>query len=220
MPASIPNFPLTFLEGDHPIPGAHSLEAGQKTLEFVSSLGPDDLLFCLISGGGSALVTTQLEGVSLEDLQALTSTLLACGARIDEINSLRRRLERLKGGGLVKASNGATIVSLILSDVVGNPLEAIASGPTAPDPTSRSDATGVAGEISDCLEKSRFHSRRPGADSGNTQTGRSHLRESPECHCGEQPAGCPGCPGTGRDGGIPSVSSAYRPARRGAPGRL
>ena len=136
-------FPLTFLEGDHPIPGVHSIEAGQKTLQFVSSLGPQDLLFCLISGGGSALLTTPIKGVLPEHLEALTTTLLACGARVDEINSLRRRLERLKGGGLVKASNGATIVSLILSDVVNNPLEAIASGPTAPDPTSRSEAMAV-----------------------------------------------------------------------------
>lgn len=134
---------LTILQGDHPIPGVHSLLAGAKAMEFVSSLGPDDLLFCLISGGGSALVTAPLEGLSLEDIQALTSALLACGARIDEINAMRRRLEQLKGGGLVRLSNGATIVSLILSDVVGNPLETIASGPTAPDPTSKSDALAL-----------------------------------------------------------------------------
>ena len=139
----IPEFAFTLLEGDHPVPAVHSLEAGQKTLEFVSALGPDDLLFCLVSGGGSALVTTPLEGLSLMDLQTLTSILLACGARVNEINSLRRRLERLKGGGLVRASNGATIVSLVLSDVVGNPLEAIASGPTAPDPTSKNAALAL-----------------------------------------------------------------------------
>lgn len=131
--------PFTVLHGDHPVPDIHSLDAGQKALDFVSALGPQDLLFCLISGGGSALVATPLEGIALQDLQALTSLLLTCGARIDEFNSLRRRLERLKGGGLVRISNGATIISLILSDVVGNPLEAIASGPTAPDPTRRSD---------------------------------------------------------------------------------
>jgi glycerate 2-kinase len=152
--SAIPEFPFTILEGGHPIPDEHSLEAGKKTIEFVSSLGPGDLLFCLISGGGSALVSTPLEGLSLEDMQAFTSALLACGARIDEINSLRRRLERLKGGGLVRASNGATIVSLILSDVVGNPLEAIASGPTAPDPMTRSDALAV-------LEKYGLRGRVP-----------------------------------------------------------
>ena len=137
--SEVPQLPFTILEGGHPIPDILSLEAGQKTIEFVSGLAANDLLFCLISGGGSALVTTPMNAVSLEDMQALTSLLLAGGARIDEINSLRRRLEQLKGGGLVQASNGATIVSLILSDVVGNQLEAIASGPTAPDPTYRSN---------------------------------------------------------------------------------
>jgi glycerate 2-kinase len=140
----VPGFPFAILEGGHPVPDGRSLEAGQKTLEFVSSLGPNDLLFCLISGGGSALVTTPREDLSLEDMQALTSALLASGASINEINSLRRRLEWLKGGGLVKASNGATIVSLILSDVIGNPLEAVASGPTAADPTTKRTALELA----------------------------------------------------------------------------
>ena len=141
--AVIPGSPFTILASGHPVPDMLSLAAGQKTLEFISTLGPKDLLFCLISGGGSALLTTPLEGVSLEDMQALTTALLACGAPIDEINLLRRRLERIKGGGLVRLSNGASIVSLILSDVVGNPLEAIASGPTAPDPARREDALAL-----------------------------------------------------------------------------
>lgn len=134
------HLPFPVLRGNHPIPDERSLLAGERVVEFVSALGPADLLFCLISGGGSALVTAPVEGVSLEDMQSLTSALLACGARIDEINALRRRLERIKGGGVAKMANGATIISLILSDVVGNPLEAIASGPTAPDPTNRADA--------------------------------------------------------------------------------
>jgi hydroxypyruvate reductase len=141
--AAIPGFPFTVLAGGHPVPDARSLAAGQKTLEFISALGPADLLFCLISGGGSALAAAPLEGVSLEDLQSLTAALLVCGARIDEINLLRRRLDQIKGGGLVRLSNGAGIVSLILSDVVGNPLEAIASGPTAPDPSKRADALAL-----------------------------------------------------------------------------
>jgi hydroxypyruvate reductase len=141
--SAVPQFPFTILAGGHPVPDAYSLEAGRKTMEFVSTLGPNDLLFCLVSGGGSSLVTAPLEGISLEDVQALTTTLLACGARIDEINSLRRRLDWIKGGGLVRLSNGAGIVSLILSDVVGSPLEAIASGPTAPDPTRRADVLAL-----------------------------------------------------------------------------
>ena len=135
--------PVDIMVGGHPIPDERSLEAGKKAIELVSSLGPNDLLFCLISGGASALVAAPVSGISLADIQSLTSALLACGARIDEINTLRRRLDLLKGGGVVKLSSGATIVSLILSDVVGNSLEAIASGPTAPDPASRVDSLSV-----------------------------------------------------------------------------
>ena len=130
----------TVLEGGHPIPDVRSLYAGEQVLEFVSRLREDDTLVCLISGGGSALVTAPY--VPLEDLQALTSLLLSSGARIDEINILRRQLDRVKGGGLARATK-ARIISLILSDVIGNPLEAIASGPTAPNPTTSEDALRI-----------------------------------------------------------------------------
>jgi glycerate 2-kinase len=128
--------PLTFesatvILGNHPIPGRDSLTAGLAALKFVSSLTPDDLLICLISGGGSALMAAPI--IPLDELQSLTSSLLASGARIDEINTVRRHLDSLKGGGLAQAANGAQIISLILSDVVGDSIEAIASGPTAPD---------------------------------------------------------------------------------------
>jgi hydroxypyruvate reductase len=136
--ASSPYFNLfPVLLGGHPIPDARSALAGERVLEFVSPLKEEDTLICLISGGGSALATSPL--IPLEQLQALTSELLACGARIDEINTIRRHLDRIKGGGLARATK-AKIISLILSDVIGNPLEAIASGPTAPDPTTREDA--------------------------------------------------------------------------------
>ena len=138
------------IEGGHPIPDARSLHAGERVLEFVSSLDEEDTLVCLISGGGSALVTSPHEGLSLEDLQSLTSLLLSCGARIDEINTIRRHLDRVKGGGLVRATK-AKIISLILSDVIGNPLEAIASGPTAPDPTTSEDALEILEKYSHVL---------------------------------------------------------------------
>jgi len=134
---------IAFMEGGHPLPDGRSLEAGERAAALAASLGPDDLLICLISGGGSALMTAPAAGVLLADLQALTAALLACGARIDEINSLRRHLDRVKGGGLAKLAGGARILSLILSDVVGNPLEAIASGPTAPDPSGKDEARAV-----------------------------------------------------------------------------
>ncbi len=143
---------LTVMEGGHPIPNADSLAAGEAVLNFVSRLNANDLLVCLISGGGSALMTAPL--VPLADLQALTAELLACGVRIDEVNTLRRHLDRLKGGGLAKAAGPAEILSLILSDVVDDPLEAIASGPTAPDPTSRANALAI-------IQKYELESRIP-----------------------------------------------------------
>jgi glycerate 2-kinase len=133
--------PVTVIEGNHPIPGNDSLAAGQASLKFVSQLTPDDLLICLISGGGSALMAAPL--IPLDELQALTTSLLASGARIDEINTIRRHLDSLKGGGLAQAANGAQIISLILSDVVGDPIEAIASGPTASDSTTNENAKAI-----------------------------------------------------------------------------
>jgi len=139
--SATPNLFPVFL-GSHPIPDSRSLEAGHRVLDFASALNEEDTLVCLISGGGSALVTAPYDGITLEDMQALTALLLACGARIDEINTIRRHLDRVKGGGLARATK-AKIISLILSDVIGNPLEAIASGPTVPNPTTNTDAMKI-----------------------------------------------------------------------------
>jgi len=146
--------PVTVIEGDHPIPGNSSLAAGVAAMKFISQLEPDDLLVCLISGGGSALMIAPR--IPLVDLQFLTTELLACGARIDEINILRRHLDFLKGGGVARSavSRGARVIGLLLSDVVNNSMEAIASGPTAPDPASCADAVSV-------LEKYDLKSRIP-----------------------------------------------------------
>jgi len=133
--------PVTVIEGNHPIPGEASLQAGIAATKFLSQLTQDDLLVCLTSGGGSALMTAPR--VPLEDLQLLTSTLMSSGARIDEINILRRHLDQLKGGGVAGFANGARVVTLLLSDVVGDHLEAIASGPTAPDPTTCADVIAI-----------------------------------------------------------------------------
>lgn len=132
---------VAILEGNHPIPDIASLAAGDATLKFVSQLTPADLLVCLISGGGSALMVAPR--IPLADLQALTSALLSCGATIDEINVLRRHLDNLKGGGLARFANGANIISLLLSDVVSNSIETIASGVTAPDPTTLADSLSI-----------------------------------------------------------------------------
>ena len=144
--------------GSHPIPDSHSLEAGTRVLEFVSALHEEDTLVCLVSGGGSALVTAPCDGITLEDMQSLTALLLSCGARIDEINTIRRSLDRVKGGGLARATK-AKIISLILSDVIRNPLEAIASGPTFPNPTTSTDALKILmkykieGQVSNSIPK-------------------------------------------------------------------
>ncbi|KAF0107330.1 MAG: hydroxypyruvate reductase [Anaerolineaceae bacterium] len=148
-PFPIHHSQFTIIEGGHPVPDERSLEAGRRIMEMLSGLTADDLVICLISGGGSALATAPVDGVTLAELQSLTSALLACGAGIDEINTLRRHLDVLKGGGLARLARPARVVSLILSDVVGSPFEAVASGPTAPDPTTCADALAV-------LEKYHF----------------------------------------------------------------
>jgi hydroxypyruvate reductase len=149
--------------GGHPVPNAGSLLAGEKLKEFLENITASDLLICLISGGGSALISSPCPGVALEDLQALTALLLGCGARIDEINTLRRHLDSIKGGGLARLAAPARVISLILSDVVGSPLEAIASGPTVPDPSSRQAALAI-------LEKYDLTARTPPAVLSALQT--------------------------------------------------
>ncbi len=152
------------IEADHPLPGEASFEAGRTALEFFSRLTHDDLLICLISGGGSSLITAPM--IPLADLQSLTASLLASGARVDEINTVRRHLDRLKGGGLAQGANGAQIISLILSDVVGDPPEAIASGPTAPDPSTREDAVAILRkyELENTLEQNFIETLKPNDD--------------------------------------------------------
>ena len=134
---------LTLHEAGHPIPNAAGLEGARRILEIANGAGPDDLLFCLISGGGSALLPLPVEGISLADLQALTGAMLRCGATINEINAVRKHCSQLKGGQLARAAAPATVVSLLLSDVVGNPLDVIASGPTVGDTNTFADAYGV-----------------------------------------------------------------------------
>lgn len=130
------------VEAGHPVPDERSIHAGRLVHEFVSVLEAGDLLICLISGGASSLVVMPPEGVALEDLQALTASLLGAGVDIEEMNALRRQLDGLKGGGLARSTR-ASILSLILSDVIGDHVEAVASGPTAPNPTDVRDALSV-----------------------------------------------------------------------------
>ncbi len=130
-------------EAGHPIPDLRGVMATRRILSLLEQVRESDLVICLLSGGGSALLNCPSEGISLQDMQALTGELLACGANIDEINTLRKHLDNIKGGGLCKKAAPATVVSLILSDVVGDPLDRIASGPTAPDPSTYTDAYSI-----------------------------------------------------------------------------
>jgi glycerate 2-kinase len=135
LPASV-----AVLEAGHPVPDAAGEEAARRIASLAQQATTQDLLLCLISGGGSALLTLPAAGLTLADLQATTQALLRCGASIDEINTLRKHLEQLKGGQLTRLASPATLTSLILSDVVGSPLDVIASGPTVPDRSTWTDA--------------------------------------------------------------------------------
>lgn len=126
-------------EASHPIPAEDGVIGVAKMVELVKGLNQDDLLIVLISGGGSALMADPAEGVDLEELGELTGMLLRCGATINELNAVRKHLSIIKGGQLARMAYPATILSLIISDVVGDPLDVIASGPTAPDPTTFND---------------------------------------------------------------------------------
>jgi hydroxypyruvate reductase len=141
-PDSRPGLPyqLDFMEAGHPVPDQRGVVGGQRIRQLLASVTADDLVLALISGGGSALLVAPVESVSLADLQALTNALLASGASIDEINTLRKHLDRLKGGGLAQFCRPAHVAALVLSDVIGDPLDVIASGPTVPDPSTFDDA--------------------------------------------------------------------------------
>ncbi len=130
-------------EAGHPLPDENSLRGARKILDLLNEAGEDDLVFCLISGGGSALLELPAEGVSLDDLRETTDALLRSGATINEMNALRKHLSQVKGGQLARRAHHAQIISLILSDVIGSPLDTIASGPTAPDSTTFSNAWSV-----------------------------------------------------------------------------
>jgi glycerate 2-kinase len=134
---------IEIVEAAHPIPDDAGLRAAQRIAELVAGLGPDDLVICLVSGGGSALLSAPATGLSLEDKREVNRQLLVSGAPISEMNCLRKHLSSLKGGRLAAAAHPARVVSLIISDVPGDDPSVVASGPTAPDPTTRHDALAI-----------------------------------------------------------------------------
>ena len=124
-------------------PTVEGVAGAEEMLALLTGAGPDDVAFCLISGGGSALLPAPVPGVSLESKLAVTKQLTASGATIREMNCVRKHLSRVKGGRLAEAFRGKLLLSFIVSDVVGDPLDVIASGPTAPDPTTFADAIRI-----------------------------------------------------------------------------
>ncbi|MBK8511326.1 MAG: DUF4147 domain-containing protein [Saprospiraceae bacterium] len=140
---SIPLQYITITEAGHPVPDENGRQGTQLIMSIAKEAGENDLVICLISGGGSALLTDIPDGCTLEDLKTLNSILLKSGADITEMNCIRKHLSNVKGGLLSRLAFPSKVVSLILSDVIGDPLDVIASGPTAPDPTTYQDAIAI-----------------------------------------------------------------------------
>ena len=134
---------IEILSADHPVPDAAGHDAAQRILECVSNLTPEDVVLCLISGGGSALLPLPAEGLTLEDKQRINKDLLRSGATIREMNCVRRHLSRIKGGRLAAACYPAQVINLLISDVPGDDPADIASGPTVGDPTTCADALEI-----------------------------------------------------------------------------
>ena len=134
---------IRFLRAAHPLPDRSSVRCGREIVKLASAAGPRDLLFVLISGGGSAQVCLPAEPVSLEEKSAVTGALLRAGAGITELNAVRKHLSAIKGGRLAEAAYPARVVNLVISDVIGNDLETIASGPTYWDSTTYADAVDI-----------------------------------------------------------------------------
>ncbi len=161
---------IEVVEAAHPVPDAAGLAAAQRMLLLTQGLTPDDLVLCLISGGGSALLTLPAEGLTLADKQHLNQALLDSGASIAEINCVRKHLSRIKGGRLAQACAPARVVTLTISDVPGDDPAIIASGPTVADATSCADALSilqryhiaVPGHVLDLLESGALETPKPG----------------------------------------------------------
>jgi len=145
---------IRFHEASHPIPDEAGVKGTRDMMEIAEQAKEDDLIICLISGGGSSLMPLPRDKISIDDKREITNALLKCGANINEINTVRKHISDFKGGWLAKKAYPATILNLILSDVVGDPLDFIASGPTVPDSTTFSDAINV-------LKKYKLWSKAP-----------------------------------------------------------
>jgi glycerate 2-kinase len=166
----VPCARIEIVQAAHPVPDAAGLSAAARILEMVRGLTADDLVICLISGGGSALLPAPLEGLTLAHKQAVNRALLQSGATISEMNCVRRHLSAIKGGRLAAACHPARVLTLLISDVPGDRPTDIASGPTVGDPTTCADALAilrryridVPAEVRELLESGRGESVKPG----------------------------------------------------------
>lgn len=156
---------IELVEAGHPLPDENSFTGTRRMATLLRTVTADDLVLCLISGGGSALMTLPAEGITLDDVQRLTDALLRRGATINEMNTVRKHLDLVKGGGLARLAYPAPLIALVLSDVVGSPLDVIASGPTVPDPTTFAEAWAVLEryDIADAVPRSIADRLRRGA---------------------------------------------------------
>jgi glycerate-2-kinase len=158
----------------HPVPDEAGVEGTYRMLEIVEQAEEDDLVICLISGGGSSLMPLPRDNVTIADKGEITNALLKCGATINEINTIRKHISGFKGGWLAKKAYPATVLNLILSDVVGDPLDFIASGPAVPDSTTFGDAIAV-------LKKYCLWSSAPGSVRRVLSDGKKHvIAETPK----------------------------------------
>jgi len=134
---------ILLYEAGHPLPDENTLRFTHSLISLLEGQTKDDLVLCLFSGGASALMESPVDGVTLDDLRVFTNELLRCGATIYEINTLRKHISQVKGGQIARLAQPARVVSLILSDVLGSPLDVIASGPTAPDSSTFADCIAI-----------------------------------------------------------------------------
>ena len=140
---AVPCARIEIVEASHPVPDAAGRDAARRILGLAQRAGPDDLVLCLISGGGSALLALPAPGLTLEDKQAVNKALLASGADIGQMNIVRKHLSAIKGGRLAAAAHPARVVTLLISDVPGDDPSAVASGPTVPDPSTFAEARAI-----------------------------------------------------------------------------
>ena len=165
---------IRLLEADHPVPDERGAAAAREIRALAESATADDLVLVLVSGGGSALTPAPAPPITLADKQAMTRLLLAAGANINQLNAVRKHCSRLKGGQLARAASPARVHALLLSDVIGDPLDVIASGPTAPDVSTFADALAI-------LDRFALRSRAPAAIVERLERGaRREIPETPK----------------------------------------